>query len=74
MDIRLPDMDGTELCRMLKAADAADADSDRRAHFAGDEGRPRAFLADGFDGYLEKPISIREFPDQIRRYCLRASR
>ena len=24
------------------------------------------FLAAGFDGYLEKPISVREFPDQVR--------
>jgi len=26
-------------------------------------------LAEGFDGYLEKPISVREFPDQVRSYC-----
>ena len=26
-------------------------------------------LAAGFAGYLEKPISVREFPDQVRRYC-----
>ena len=27
-----------------------------------------AFLAEGFDGYLQKPISVREFPDQVRGY------
>jgi CheY-like chemotaxis protein len=31
----------------------------------GDEER---FLADGFDGYLAKPISVREFPDQVRSF------
>jgi two-component system cell cycle response regulator DivK len=27
------------------------------------------FLDAGFDGYLEKPISVREFPEQVRRFC-----
>jgi two-component system cell cycle response regulator DivK len=27
------------------------------------------FLAAGFDGYLEKPISVREFPGQVRGFC-----
>ena len=27
------------------------------------------FLAAGFDGHLEKPISIADFPQQVRRYC-----
>jgi len=31
----------------------------------GDEQR---FLAEGFDGYLAKPISVREFPDQVRGF------
>jgi two-component system cell cycle response regulator DivK len=22
----------------------------------------------GFDGYLEKPIDVREFPDEVRRF------
>ena len=30
------------------------------------------FLGAGFSGYLEKPISVAEFPDQVRRYCARA--
>ncbi len=25
----------------------------------------------GFDGFLAKPISVREFPEQVRRYCQR---
>jgi two-component system cell cycle response regulator DivK len=69
MDIRLPDMEGTEAARRLK-------DEPRTARipvvaltsFAMKGDRER-FLAEGFDGYLEKPISVREFPDQVRRYC-----
>jgi two-component system cell cycle response regulator DivK len=26
-------------------------------------------LSAGFAGYLEKPISIGKFPDQVRAYC-----
>jgi two-component system cell cycle response regulator DivK len=26
-------------------------------------------LRAGFDGYLAKPIDIKIFPDQVRRYC-----
>jgi two-component system cell cycle response regulator DivK len=29
-------------------------------------------LAAGFAGFLEKPISIGEFPDEVRRYCARS--
>jgi DNA-binding response OmpR family regulator len=31
----------------------------------GDEER---FLKEGFDGYLAKPISVKEFPDQVRGF------
>jgi two-component system, cell cycle response regulator DivK len=67
MDIRLPDMDGIEALRMLKA-------DERTAHIpvvaltalamTGDRER---LLEDDFDDYLEKPINVREFGDQIRR-------
>jgi hypothetical protein len=26
----------------------------------------------GFDGYLEKPLRIREFPDEVRRFAPRS--
>ena len=35
--------------------------------FAMARDRARA-LAAGFDGYLEKPISVRTFPDQVRAH------
>jgi two-component system, cell cycle response regulator DivK len=32
------------------------------------KGDREQFLAEGFDGYLQKPISVREFPDQVRSH------
>ena len=32
------------------------------------------FLAFGFDGYLEKPISVRELPGQVRSFCVSSRR
>ena len=71
MDVRLPDMDGTEAARALggdvrTARIPVVALSALRLEGGGDR-----LLAAGFAGYLEKPISIREFPDQVRRYCAR---
>jgi two-component system cell cycle response regulator DivK len=31
-------------------------------------GDQERFLDEGFDGYLRKPISVREFPDQVRNH------
>ena len=69
MDIRLPDMDGTEAVRRLKD----DARTTRIPVVAltslAMKGDREWFLAAGFDGYLEKPISIRSLPEQVRGYC-----
>jgi two-component system, cell cycle response regulator DivK len=68
MDIRLPDMDGTDAVRRLKEeARTADIPVVALTSFAMKGDRER-FLAAGFDGYLEKPISVRAFPDQVRGY------
>jgi two-component system cell cycle response regulator DivK len=69
MDIRLPDMDGTEAARQLKE-DARTAGIPIVALTSlAMKGDREWFLAAGFDGYLEKPISVREFPEQVRGYC-----
>jgi len=68
MDIRLPDMDGRDAVRRLKEeARTADIPVVALTSFAMKGDRER-FLAAGFDGYLEKPISVRAFPDQVRGY------
>ena len=67
MDLRLPDMGGADASRRL-------AEDPRTARIPvvalssltldGDW-----FLAAGFAGYLEKPLSVREFPERVRSYC-----
>jgi two-component system cell cycle response regulator DivK len=66
MDLQLPGIDGHEALARLRSdpttrhvpvvaltASAMPMDRDRA-------------LSSGFDGFLEKPISVREFPDQVR--------
>lgn len=74
MDLRLPDMDGTDAARKLR-------DTARTARIPVValsslplEGAADWFLAAGFAGYVEKPFSVREFPDLVRRYCAGAGR
>ena len=69
MDLRLPDLDGSEAARMLASepqtskipvvavtALPLDADDD--------------WLLDaGFAGYILKPIDVETFPDVVRRFC-----
>ena len=71
MDLGLPDMDGTDAARGL-AADERTAQipvvalTSLRLEDEGDRLR-----AAGFAGYLEKPISITAFPEQVRRHVRR---
>ena len=68
MDLQLPGIDGMEALRQLR-------ESPRTAGIpvvavtaqAMKQDRERALDA-GFDGYVEKPISVRAFPDQVRRF------
>jgi two-component system, cell cycle response regulator DivK len=67
MDIGLPDMDGATAARKLKKATRTAAIPVVALSAVPLEGD--WFLAAGFAGYLEKPIRIRDFPDQVRGYC-----
>src|SRR5205823_6216589 len=70
MDLGLPDMDGTEAARALRAEPL----TTRIPVVALSASRLENddwLLASGFAGYLSKPIDIGEFPDQVRRYCAR---
>jgi two-component system, cell cycle response regulator DivK len=68
MDIRMPDLSGTEALKLLREnSETAQIPvvALTSSTMRGDEQR---FLDEGFDGYLAKPISVREFPDQVRRF------
>jgi two-component system cell cycle response regulator DivK len=69
LDLRLPDMEGTEVARALRTGG-------RTAHIPvvalsalryPDVGA--RLLAEDFSGYLEKPIDVRTFAEQVRGYC-----
>jgi len=68
MDLQLPGMSGTEALEALRADPVTKAlPVVALTAFAMKDDRARA-MADGFDGYLEKPISVRDLPDQVRSY------
>ena len=68
MDLQLPGIDGTEALRRIR-----DSESTRSVPvvavtaFAMDDDRERA-LASGFDGYVEKPLSMRALPQQVEEF------
>jgi len=68
MDIQLPGMDGMTALKQLRA-DPLTAGIRTVALtasvMAGDRER---FVNAGFDGYIGKPIDVRQFPDQVRSY------
>jgi CheY-like chemotaxis protein len=68
MDLQLPEMDGAEALRLLR-----DDPLTREipvvavTAFAMKDDRERALDA-GFDSYIEKPISVRALPEQVRGF------
>jgi two-component system cell cycle response regulator DivK len=67
MDLMLPGMDGVEALHRLRAsAQTADIPVVAVTAQAMKQDRERISLA-GFNGYVEKPISVRAFSDQVRR-------
>jgi two-component system cell cycle response regulator DivK len=68
MDLQLPGIDGTETLRRLRQGRLGrDVPVVAVTAFAMAEDRERANLA-GFDGYVEKPISVRALPNQIEAF------
>ena len=68
MDLQLPGIDGMEALRQLRASPrTADIPVVAVTAQAMKHDRERA-LAAGFNGYIEKPISVRAFPDQVRSF------
>ena len=65
MDLQLPGIDGAEALRQIRASDRnPGVPIVAVTAFAMHEDRERAFDS-GFNGYVEKPISIRGFTQQI---------
>jgi two-component system, cell cycle response regulator DivK len=69
MDVRLPDIDGVEALRRLRA-DTRTASVPVLALTAqAMEGDRERFIAAGFDGYLSKPVNIADLVAAVKRHC-----
>jgi len=69
MDIQMPDFDGVEALRRLRADDRTAAIPVLAVTAQAMQGDRERFLAEGFDGYLSKPLNVRELIGTVRQYC-----
>ena len=66
MDLQLPGIDGTEALRQIRASPKGrDVPALAVTAFAMQDDRDRAYES-GFDGYVEKPISVRGLTQKVR--------
>jgi CheY-like chemotaxis protein len=72
LDLQLPGIDGMEAFRRLRGSPpTAGVPVVAVTALAMKDDRERVLRA-GFDGYLEKPISVRELPSQVRAFLTAA--
>lgn len=69
MDLRLPDMDGTEAARILADGARTAAIPVVALSAVAFEGDTTWLTRAGFVGFLEKPIDVESFPHQVHRFC-----
>ena len=69
MDLRLPDMDGVDATRNLGGHDRTALIPVVAMSASPLEERGDWLEEVGFAGWLEKPIHVRTFPEQVRRFC-----
>ena len=69
MDLRLPDMDGVEATRNLAAHERTARIPVVAMSASQLEGSEDWLEEAGFAGWLEKPIHVSTFPEQVRGYC-----
>jgi two-component system cell cycle response regulator DivK len=70
LDLRLPELDGTDVARGLRGRAETGRIPVVALSASPRDGSDR-LLAAGFDGYLQKPIDVRAFPEQVRGFCRR---
>ena len=69
MDIQLPGLDGVQALHRLRA-NARTATIPILALTAqAMQGDRERFLAAGFDGYVSKPVNVRELIETVRQHC-----
>jgi len=68
LDISLPKLDGYEVAKRLKSMEEFREIPIVAFTAHAMKGDREKVIAGGFEGYISKPINVREFPDQIRLY------
>jgi len=71
MDLRLPDLDGTGAARLLRAEPRTARIPVVAMTALALDARDDWLLDAGFAGSIVKPIDVDEFPDVVRRFCMR---
>jgi len=69
MDIQMPDVDGVEALRLLRADERTAAIPVLAVTAQAMQGDRERFLAEGFDGYLSKPVNVGELLGTVRQHC-----
>ena len=69
MDIQLPDLDGVQALRRLRANERTATIPVLALTAQAMRGDRERFLAEGFDGYVSKPVNVRELIGIVRQHC-----
>jgi CheY-like chemotaxis protein len=69
MDVHLPDIDGVHALRRLRADERTAAIPVLAVTAQAMHGDRERLLAAGFDGYIAKPVNIRELVGTVRQHC-----
>ena len=72
MDVQLPGMDGRAAMKAIKAGERTRNIPIIALTALAMRGTRESLLADGFDGYLAKPVEIREVIQLVEKYLARA--
>jgi two-component system cell cycle response regulator DivK len=69
MDIQLPDLDGVQTLHRLRANARTATIPILAVTSQSMRGDRERFLREGFDGYVAKPVNIRELLGIVRQHC-----
>jgi two-component system, cell cycle response regulator DivK len=69
MDIQLPDIDGVEALSRLRSEERTASIPVLALTAQAMHGDRERFLAAGFDGYVSKPVNVRDLVGAVRRHC-----
>jgi two-component system cell cycle response regulator DivK len=68
LDIQLPNIDGLSILKLLKSQEDTKKMKVIALTAFAMKGDKEKFLSEGFDGYISKPVKVKEFLQSIREY------